>query len=225
MDRLPDSLMLRIFTQLSMTDLGKVSRVCQTWRRITHDPSIWRSVNLEKHARGMDDKSFQLLVKTRFGPALRHLNLANFAATSKMLQELAKSGIRKRLEIRLLQQRRGELPAKSTVARTEACSRGFRVFEANPKAFYHAQVSRHWQPLVERRCPSHVRQNAEPRHPGLHELRSHERRTRSDRRYVLPEIGIILFERVQEYLRNYLRGFAAKVHSPENTSASLHSDP
>ena len=91
MDRLPDSLMLRIFTHLSMADLGKVSSVCQTWRRITHDPSIWRSVNLEKHARGMDVKSFQLLVKTRFGPSLRHLNLANFAATSKMLRQLSKS--------------------------------------------------------------------------------------------------------------------------------------
>ena len=91
MNELPDSLMLRIFTYLNMSDLGKASRVCRKWKRITYDPSIWRSVNLERHARTLDDKSFQLMVKSRLGPSLRHLNLSNCAVTSKMLRQLAKS--------------------------------------------------------------------------------------------------------------------------------------
>lgn len=91
MNHLPDSLMLRIFAHLSMADLGRAATVCRTWRRITYDPSIWRSVNLEKHARSLDDKSFQLLVRTRLGLALRHLNLSNCAVTSKMLRQLSKS--------------------------------------------------------------------------------------------------------------------------------------
>ena len=91
MNELPDSLVLRIFTHLNMVDLGRASRVCHKWKRITYDQSIWRSVNLERHARTLDDKSFQLMVKSRLSVSLRQLNLSNCAVSSKMLRQLAKS--------------------------------------------------------------------------------------------------------------------------------------
>uniref|UniRef100_A0A8D0KGE7 S-phase kinase-associated protein 2 n=1 Tax=Salvator merianae TaxID=96440 RepID=A0A8D0KGE7_SALMN len=45
-DTLPDELLLGIFSYLSLTDLLKVSQVCQRWHRLSTDESLWQSLDL-----------------------------------------------------------------------------------------------------------------------------------------------------------------------------------
>ncbi|KAM6474269.1 S-phase kinase-associated protein 2 [Liasis olivaceus] len=45
-DTLPDELLLGIFSYLTLTDLRKVSRVCQRWRRLSLDESLWQTLDL-----------------------------------------------------------------------------------------------------------------------------------------------------------------------------------
>ncbi|XP_070792048.1 S-phase kinase-associated protein 2 [Pituophis catenifer annectens] len=45
-DTLPDELLLGIFSYLNLTDLLKVSQVCQRWHRLSLDESLWQSLDL-----------------------------------------------------------------------------------------------------------------------------------------------------------------------------------
>ncbi|XP_048358684.1 S-phase kinase-associated protein 2 [Sphaerodactylus townsendi] len=45
-DILPDELLLGIFSYLSLTDLLKVSQVCQRWHRLSIDESLWKTLDL-----------------------------------------------------------------------------------------------------------------------------------------------------------------------------------
>ncbi|XP_037339948.2 S-phase kinase-associated protein 2 isoform X1 [Pungitius pungitius] len=46
-DHLPDELLLRILFYIPLKDLLRMSTVCQRWRRIALDESLWHSVDLE----------------------------------------------------------------------------------------------------------------------------------------------------------------------------------
>ncbi|XP_034403502.1 S-phase kinase-associated protein 2 isoform X2 [Cyclopterus lumpus] len=58
-DHLPDELLLRILFYIPLQDLLRMSTVCQRWRRLAFDESLWHSVDLE----GL----------THMGPALRQV--------------------------------------------------------------------------------------------------------------------------------------------------------
>ncbi|XP_062984223.1 S-phase kinase-associated protein 2 isoform X2 [Elgaria multicarinata webbii] len=45
-DTLPDELLLGIFSYLSLTELLKVSQVCQRWHRLSVDESLWQTLDL-----------------------------------------------------------------------------------------------------------------------------------------------------------------------------------
>ena len=45
-DKLPESILLKIFHLFSFKDLGRASMVCTQWRRIAHDHSLWRDADL-----------------------------------------------------------------------------------------------------------------------------------------------------------------------------------
>ncbi|XP_053151264.1 S-phase kinase-associated protein 2 isoform X2 [Hemicordylus capensis] len=45
-DTLPDELLLGIFSYLSLTELLKVSQVCQRWHRLSIDESLWQTLDL-----------------------------------------------------------------------------------------------------------------------------------------------------------------------------------
>ncbi|XP_039203832.1 S-phase kinase-associated protein 2 isoform X2 [Crotalus tigris] len=45
-DTLPDELLLGIFSYLNLTDLLKVSQVCQRWHRLSLDESLWQTLDL-----------------------------------------------------------------------------------------------------------------------------------------------------------------------------------
>lgn len=50
-DRLPDELLLRILSCLSLKDLLRTSRVCKRWHQLSFDESLWQSVDLEAKVR------------------------------------------------------------------------------------------------------------------------------------------------------------------------------
>ncbi|KAL2076670.1 hypothetical protein ACEWY4_027733 [Coilia grayii] len=50
-DRLPDELLLRILSCLSLRDLLRTSRVCKRWHQLSFDESLWQSVDLEGKVR------------------------------------------------------------------------------------------------------------------------------------------------------------------------------
>ncbi|CAL1526334.1 unnamed protein product, partial [Lymnaea stagnalis] len=45
--RLPDEIILRIFTFLEDSDLVSASSTCLRWRRIYYDPALWKSRTFE----------------------------------------------------------------------------------------------------------------------------------------------------------------------------------
>ena len=46
-EKLPESILLKIFHCLCcVKDLVHSAMVCQQWRRVAYDPSLWRQVNL-----------------------------------------------------------------------------------------------------------------------------------------------------------------------------------
>ena len=45
---LPDELVLSIFSYLTPEDLGRASRVCRDWRKLTSDDLLWNAFDLDK---------------------------------------------------------------------------------------------------------------------------------------------------------------------------------
>ncbi|XP_012675202.1 S-phase kinase-associated protein 2 [Clupea harengus] len=50
-DLLPDELLLRILSCLSLRDLLRTSRICKRWHQLAFDESLWQSVDLEGKVR------------------------------------------------------------------------------------------------------------------------------------------------------------------------------
>ncbi|MHB9148223.1 MAG: F-box protein [Candidatus Amoebophilus sp.] len=48
-NNLPDEVMLKIFSQLSVTDLIQASQVCKHWYGLSEDSALWRAVRLRIH--------------------------------------------------------------------------------------------------------------------------------------------------------------------------------
>ena len=72
MDKLPESILLRIFYFVSLKDLGHASLVCKQWRRIAYDNTLWRNADL----RGFNLKSDRILALIdRISPSVLAMNL------------------------------------------------------------------------------------------------------------------------------------------------------
>lgn len=90
MDRLPEIILLKIFSFLTVGDLGKVAKVCFQWRRIAYDHSLWKAVNLKRYAININEDTLYTLIKTRFSPFLSVLNLGGCRVTHELFTELSK---------------------------------------------------------------------------------------------------------------------------------------
>uniref|UniRef100_A0A8C9SC44 S-phase kinase-associated protein 2 n=1 Tax=Scleropages formosus TaxID=113540 RepID=A0A8C9SC44_SCLFO len=104
-DRLPDELLLGIFSCLSLKDLLGVSRICRRWRRLVFDESLWTSVDLVG-VNQMDAALTQLLPtgvlalrcprscigEFRLPPSLQlriqHLDLSSCIVSTAVLEDL-----------------------------------------------------------------------------------------------------------------------------------------
>ncbi|XP_078377268.1 uncharacterized protein LOC144660493 [Oculina patagonica] len=75
--RLPDALLLKIFSQFDIEDLMRMSRVCQQWRRVSLDPSLWQSIDLSQcfYAR-IRDRSVICLVSRVTSSSITHIDLS-----------------------------------------------------------------------------------------------------------------------------------------------------
>ncbi|VDP30640.1 unnamed protein product [Schistosoma mattheei] len=51
--RLPEKIMLQIFSHLSHPELCNIARVCKMWRRLAYDHSLWQSLNLRPEYGGI----------------------------------------------------------------------------------------------------------------------------------------------------------------------------
>ncbi|PFX27481.1 F-box/LRR-repeat protein 20-like [Stylophora pistillata] len=74
---LSDALLLKIFSYFTIEDLMRISRVCQQWRRVGLDPSLWRSVDLSScaHAR-IRDRTVICLVSRVTSSAITYIDLS-----------------------------------------------------------------------------------------------------------------------------------------------------
>ncbi|GAB1601652.1 F-box/LRR-repeat protein 12-like [Argonauta hians] len=78
---LPDSLILAVFQHLPVKSLCICSAVCKRWKKISHDPSLWRTVDLRSCP--CDLKSLKILMKAHFQSSLRCLKLQGFQKNCK----------------------------------------------------------------------------------------------------------------------------------------------
>ena len=79
---LPDDLLLKIFTHLGIEDLTRMSRVCQQWRRVSLDPSLWQSIDLSscEYTR-VRDRNVICLVSRVTSSAITHIDLSGLACS------------------------------------------------------------------------------------------------------------------------------------------------
>ena len=89
-EKLPEVVLLKVFSFLSLADLGRVAKVCWIWRRIAYDRSLWRCVNLRRYAANLDEDTFHMLMRTRFSHRLTTLNLGGCRFSHCLLNELSR---------------------------------------------------------------------------------------------------------------------------------------
>ena len=91
-DKLPDKLLIAIFSFLHHRDLCRVARVCKKWRTVAYDSRLWSRVSLRPEHSGLNVNNPDMLlpiVGTRFGTQLRYIELPCDLITSPILHELA----------------------------------------------------------------------------------------------------------------------------------------
>ncbi|CAH8454681.1 unnamed protein product [Schistosoma rodhaini] len=89
--RLPEKIMLQIFSHLSHPELCNIARVCKMWRRLAYDHSLWQSLNLRPEYGGIFVRSIDELLNLihhRSGSGLRCIELSSDLVTIPVLEEL-----------------------------------------------------------------------------------------------------------------------------------------
>ena len=87
---LPDTVLLRIFACLTKPQLCQAALVCSAWCRLAFDASCWVSTDLRQFRHRMDDTKLARLIRTRFAPMLKRLDLSGFTLNVRVLQILTK---------------------------------------------------------------------------------------------------------------------------------------
>ncbi|KAL5021961.1 hypothetical protein ScPMuIL_001116 [Solemya velum] len=90
--KIPDKLLLKIFSFLKHRELGRVARVSKKWRMLAYDSHLWQVVSLRSEYSGLHINSIDSLValiSIRFGSTLRYLELPCDLVTAPVLHELA----------------------------------------------------------------------------------------------------------------------------------------
>ncbi|PNF19950.1 hypothetical protein B7P43_G10372 [Cryptotermes secundus] len=91
-EKLPDKVLLNIFSYLSHREICRMARVCKKWRMIAYDTRLWRDVSLRPEISGLHVGSLESLlglISIRFGPSLRYIELPIELITHTVLHELA----------------------------------------------------------------------------------------------------------------------------------------
>lgn len=91
-DKLPDKVLLNIFSYLSHREICRMARVCRRWRQMAYDTRLWRNVSLRPEVSGLHVGSLDMLlslISVRFGASLRYIELPIELITHTVLHELA----------------------------------------------------------------------------------------------------------------------------------------
>ncbi|KAF5298030.1 hypothetical protein FQR65_LT09841 [Abscondita terminalis] len=91
-EKLPDKVLLNIFSYLNHREICTMARVCKKWRLIAYDTRLWRHVSLRPEISGLHVGSLEALlalISIRFGPSLRYIELPIELITHTVLHELA----------------------------------------------------------------------------------------------------------------------------------------
>ncbi|CAH1404870.1 unnamed protein product [Nezara viridula] len=91
-EKLPDKVLLHIFSYLSHREICRMARVCKKWRVIAYDTRLWKAVSLRPEVLGLHVGSLEALlalISIRFGPTLRYIELPIELITHTVLHELA----------------------------------------------------------------------------------------------------------------------------------------
>ena len=85
-DKLPESILLKIFYFISLKGLGHASMVCRQWRRVAYDHSLWKYADL----RGLNltgDKCLTLI--DRISACVLTINLNGSAINVSLITAIA----------------------------------------------------------------------------------------------------------------------------------------
>ncbi|KAL8561487.1 hypothetical protein ACOMHN_011169 [Nucella lapillus] len=91
-DKVPEKLLLRVFSFLKHRELGKVAQVCRRWRMLAYDSRLWKVVSLRPEFSGLhvySQESLVALIGMRFGATLRSIELPSELITAPVLHELS----------------------------------------------------------------------------------------------------------------------------------------
>lgn len=86
MYKLPDDILLEIFTNLDTKTLLSASVVCKTWQRVSRDSSLWTCLDLAPYHRSLDEKTIFRLISEYFVPLGKRLSLNKCTVPSKILR-------------------------------------------------------------------------------------------------------------------------------------------
>ena len=92
MDKLPDKILIKIFSYMRHKELCLVAQVCRKWRLIAYDSRLWQAVSLRPEYSGLHVTNIDALltlISVRFGPTLRYIELPCELITPFILHELA----------------------------------------------------------------------------------------------------------------------------------------
>ncbi|EEC10161.1 conserved hypothetical protein [Ixodes scapularis] len=90
-DKLPDKVLLLVFSYLPQREVGRLARVCRKWRTVSADSRLWTHVSLRPEVSGLHVSSIEkllALISVRFGPSLRYIELPIELITHTVLHEL-----------------------------------------------------------------------------------------------------------------------------------------
>ena len=84
---LPDSILLKIFSNLSHPELCRIALVCKHWLWIVYDSELWKYVDFSQCA-NVTEQHLLNLIRNRLSPLLKMVDLSNCAVTPVLFQEL-----------------------------------------------------------------------------------------------------------------------------------------
>lgn len=87
---LPDTVLLKVFSYLPEEQVCKVASVCEAWKRVAYDSSLWESVDLRRFHTSLDEIRLTRLIRSRMIPLLQKLNLGGLSLSPRVFQILTK---------------------------------------------------------------------------------------------------------------------------------------
>lgn len=87
LSNLPDTILLKIFSNFSLPELCHIALVCKHWLWVVYDSELWKYVDLSGYSK-ITEKHIISLINARLSPLLKTLDLSNREITPVIINEL-----------------------------------------------------------------------------------------------------------------------------------------